>query len=197
MRKKRVRDRERKWEEEGERERERGSPTQLPGEKTALLLTQDSLCLTTLPSSPSLSPWHTHTLKLTCLFSNTKTPCFLMCTWSFFVKATPLISLSLCCFSTPYPQCVCVCVSLLLLLPKNILYWTPQFLVMKTDKGLHCNKSTVVSFAFSCSTNSGSQSGPELLAISFFSNSGTFQMLAGQWLVANLPAHAQVYAPQW
>lgn len=137
------------------------------------------------------------TLKLTCLFSNTKTPCFLMCTWSFFVKATPLISLSLCCFSTPYPQCVCVCVSLLLLLPKNILYWTPQFLVMKTDKGLHCNKSTVVSFAFSCSTNSGSQSGPELLAISFFSNSGTFQMLAGQWLVANLPAHAQVYAPQW
>lgn len=55
MRNKRVRDRERKWEEEGERERERGSPTQLPGEKTALLLTQDSLCLTTLPSSPSLS----------------------------------------------------------------------------------------------------------------------------------------------
>lgn len=37
------------------RERKRNSPAQLPGEKTALVLTQDSLCLTLLPGSLSLS----------------------------------------------------------------------------------------------------------------------------------------------
>ena len=50
----RVRGRER------EKERERCSPTQLPGEKTGLLLTQDSLCLTMHPCSCS----HSDTLKL-------------------------------------------------------------------------------------------------------------------------------------
>lgn len=37
-----------------DRERERSSPAQLPGEKTALLLTQDSLCLTMLTLALSL-----------------------------------------------------------------------------------------------------------------------------------------------
>lgn len=40
----------------GGSEWERSGPAQLPGEKTALVLTQDSLCLTVLPSSL----WHSH-----------------------------------------------------------------------------------------------------------------------------------------
>lgn len=56
---------------------------------------------------------------------------------------------------------------------------------MNIDKGLQSDTSTVVSFAFSCSTKSGSRSGSELWAVLFSSSSDNFQMLAGQWLAAN------------
>lgn len=108
----------------------RGSrPAQLPGEKTALLLTQDSLCLTMLPHSCSLSLsppspclTHAHTLKRTLHFFLNTIPSHVHMP---FLCQPTLVSSDLLFIYSPVdppllfsnPQFLSVCLWLFLLLP--------------------------------------------------------------------------------